>query len=62
MALIEDFDRNTLHRFVQDNIELGSMVCTDGLNSYRELKRICTERQQRGVGALTNGRSTTLFL
>src|SRR3984893_6345820 len=27
MALIEDFDRKTLHRFIQDNIELGSMVC-----------------------------------
>ncbi len=37
MALIEDFDRKTLHRFIQDNIELGSTVCTDGLNSYREL-------------------------
>ena len=36
MTLIEDFDRKTLHRFIQDNIELGSTVCTDGLNSYRE--------------------------
>jgi hypothetical protein len=35
MALIEDFDRKTLHGFIQDNIELGSTVCTDGLNSYR---------------------------
>ena len=37
MALIEDFDRKPLHRFIQDNIELGNTVCTDGLNSYREL-------------------------
>ena len=44
MALIEDFDRKTLHRFIQDNIELGSMVCTDGLNSYRELNGSSLER------------------
>jgi hypothetical protein len=36
MALIKDFDRN-IHRFIQDNVELESTVCTDGLNSYREL-------------------------
>jgi ISXO2-like transposase domain len=37
MTLIEGFDRKTLNRFIQDNIELGSTFCTDGLNSYREL-------------------------
>ena len=31
--LSKDFDRKTLHRFIEDNIELGSMVCTDGLRA-----------------------------
>ena len=52
MALIEDFDRKTLHRFIQDNIELGSTVCTDGLNSYRELNGYIHNRkvQNRRLG------------
>jgi transposase-like protein len=37
MARIPDFDRATLHGFVRSSIELGSTVCTDGLNSYREM-------------------------
>jgi transposase-like protein len=49
MALIEDFDRKTLHRFIQDNIELGSMVCTDGLNSYRELNGYIHNRKVQNL-------------
>ena len=37
MALIPNFDRKNLHRFIRDSIEPGSTVCTDGLNSYRDL-------------------------
>jgi transposase-like protein len=49
MALIEDFDRKTLHRFIQDNIELGSTVCTDGLNSYRELSGYIHNRKVQNL-------------
>ena len=49
MALIEDFDRKTLHRFIEDNIELGSMVCTDGLNSYRELNGYIHNRKVQNL-------------
>ena len=37
MQRIPDFDRKTLHRFIRESIEPGSTVCTDGLNSYRDL-------------------------
>ena len=49
MALIEDFDRKTIHRFIQDNIELGSTVCTDGLNSYRELNGYIHNRKVQNL-------------
>jgi transposase-like protein len=38
MARIPDFDRATLHGFIRSSVEPGSTVCTDGLNSYREMK------------------------
>ena len=38
MARIPDFDRATLHGFMRSSSEPGSIVCTDGLNSYREMK------------------------
>jgi len=38
MARIPDFDRATLHGFIRSSVEPGSTVCTDGLNSYRELE------------------------
>jgi hypothetical protein len=49
MALIEDFDRKTLHHFIQDNIELGSTVCTDDLNSYRELNGYIHNRKVQNL-------------
>jgi hypothetical protein len=41
--------RKTLHRFIQDNIELGSTVCTDGLNSYRELNGYIHNRKVQNL-------------
>ena len=38
MARIPDFDRATLHGFIRSSVEPGRTVCTDGLNSYREMK------------------------
>jgi hypothetical protein len=38
MARIADFDRATLHGFIRSSVEPRSTVCTDGLNSYREMK------------------------
>ena len=38
MARIPDFDRATLHGFIRSSVEPGSTVCTDGLNSYREMR------------------------
>ena len=56
MALIPDFNRETLHRFIGESIEPGSTVCTDGLNSYRELKGFNHDRKvqnlRRGGDAL----------
>jgi transposase-like protein len=49
MALIEDFDRKTLHRFIEDNIKVGSIVCTDGLNSYRELNGYIHNRKVQNL-------------
>jgi len=34
---IPDTDRVTLHTFIQNSVEPGSTVCTDGLQAYREL-------------------------
>jgi transposase-like protein/ribosomal protein L37AE/L43A len=45
MARIRDFDRKTLHQFVRDSVERGSTVCTDGLNSYRELEDYTHDRK-----------------
>ena len=38
MARIADFGLETLHGFIRSSIESCSTVCTDGPNSYRELK------------------------
>ena len=48
MARIADFDRATLHGFIRSSIEPGSTVCTDGLNSYREMKGYSHHRQVQG--------------
>jgi ribosomal protein L37AE/L43A/transposase-like protein len=45
MARIRDFDRKTLHQFVQESVERASTVCTDGLNSYRELEHYTHDRK-----------------
>jgi transposase-like protein len=45
MARIPDFDRATLHGFIRSSVEAGSTVCTDGLNSYREMKGYIHHRQ-----------------
>ena len=45
MARIPDFDRATLHGFIRSSVEPGSTVCTDGLNSYRELEGYIHHRQ-----------------
>lgn len=37
MQKITSFDRKSLHNFIQESIEEGSTVCTDSLNSYRDL-------------------------
>lgn len=44
MARIPDFDRATLHGFIRSSIEPGSTVCTDGLNSYREMEGFVHDR------------------
>lgn len=51
MARIADFDRATLHGFIRSSIEPGSTVCTDGLNSYREMEGFVHHREvQRRSG------------
>ncbi len=45
MARIPDFDRKTLHQFIRESVEKGSTVCTDGLNSYRELEGYTHDRK-----------------
>jgi transposase-like protein/ribosomal protein L37AE/L43A len=37
MERIANFDRATLHGFISENVEPGSTVHTDGLNSYRQM-------------------------
>jgi transposase-like protein len=49
MTLIPDFNRATLHNFIGKSIELGSTVCTDGLNSYRELKGYNHDRKVQNL-------------
>lgn len=48
MSLIASFDRATLHGFISENVEPGSTVCTDGLNSYRRMKGYQHERRVQG--------------
>jgi len=45
MRRIPDLTRTSLHGFIADAIELGSTVCTDGLNAYRELEGYPHDRQ-----------------
>ena len=45
MARIPDFDRATLHGFIRSSVEPGSTVCTDGLNSYREMAGYIHQRK-----------------
>jgi len=37
LHFIPNTDRITLHTFIQNSVEPGSIVCTDGLQAYREL-------------------------
>jgi len=48
MSLIANFDRPTLHGFISENVEPGSTVCTDGLNSYRQMVGYRHERHVQG--------------
>lgn len=45
MTHVTNFDRKNLHNFIRQNIESGSTVYTDGLNSYRELKDYIHDRK-----------------
>jgi transposase-like protein len=45
LGRIQDLARRTLHRFIGENIEPGSTVCTDGLNAYRDLQGYRHDRQ-----------------
>lgn len=42
---IPDTNRATLHGFIQQSIEPGSTVVTDGLQAYRELEGYAHDRQ-----------------
>jgi transposase-like protein len=58
MQKIPSFDRKSLHNFIQESIEEGSTVCTDGLNSYRQFTGYKNDRknqrkQQKGKGLLS---------
>ena len=44
MRRIPDLTRASLHGFIADAVELGSTVCTDGLNAYRELEGYTHDR------------------
>lgn len=50
LARIADFDRASLHGFIRQSIEPGSIVCTDGLNSYRQMKGYRHRRRVQGEG------------
>lgn len=45
LRYIADANRATLHGFIQQSIEPGSTVVTDGLQAYRELEGYVHERQ-----------------
>lgn len=45
LRYIPDTSRATLHGFIQQSIEPGSTVVTDGLQAYRELKGYVHDRQ-----------------
>lgn len=45
MAQIPNFDRATLHGFIRSTIQAGSTICTDGLNSYREMEGFVHHRE-----------------
>jgi transposase-like protein len=45
LGYIPDTNRTTLHGFIQQSIEPGSTVVTDGLQAYRELEGYVHERQ-----------------
>lgn len=49
VALIPDFNRKTFHRFIGENVEQGSTICTDGLNSYRELENYHHDRKVQNL-------------
>lgn len=48
LARIADFDRASLHGFIRGAVEPGSIVCTDGLNSYRQMKGYRHKRRVQG--------------
>jgi transposase-like protein len=53
MQKIPSFDQKSLHNFIQESIEEGSTVYTDGLNSYREFSgykhnRKVQKKQEKG--------------
>jgi transposase-like protein/predicted RNA-binding Zn-ribbon protein involved in translation (DUF1610 family) len=45
LRFIPDTNRATLHEFIQQSIEPGSTVITDGLQAYRELEGYVHDRQ-----------------
>ena len=48
--VVEDTKRETLHGFIQDNVEAGSKVMTDDFRSYRELKNHYHQFVNHSVG------------
>jgi transposase-like protein len=48
MVRIPDFERTTLHGFIRAVVEPGSTVCTDGLNSYRQMEGYHHDRRVQG--------------
>ena len=57
--VIPDTKRQTLHDFIQDNVEDGSTVFTDNFKSYRKLKGHYHEIVRHTVGEYVDGMAHT---
>lgn len=52
--VISDRERETLHGFIAENVEIGILIYTDDFHAYRQLANYCQQFVKHGAGEYVN--------
>ena len=52
--VISDRERETLHGFIAENVETGTLIYTDDFKDYRQLANYCHQFVKHGAGEYVN--------